>query len=542
MIVFGSRGSDLALTQSRAVAEALKAATGEPYRIEVIETRGDVVLDKPLPAIGGKGLFTAELEEALLGGRIDVAVHSMKDLPVEDREGLTIGAVPQRAATTDVLVYDPRFEDPQGAFVPLKQGVRVGTSSHRRRAALALHRPDLDYADVRGNVPTRVQKVRRGDYAGVILAAAGLDRLALPLDGLKRVALTQHHCPPAPAQGALAVQCRRDDARVLALLASLHDVETARCAATEREVLAGLGGGCSMPLGALATREGVGYRLQLALFAPPRPDQGDPRGAGVFLDLRGDDPLALARHAAHEWAPLVGEPLRGVDVTLLRPEGCNHDLDDALAVAGARVRTLHPTRTVSLAMPSDIRDTLRAARTIAFTSARAVEVLCASVSADLLTDATVFAVGPATANALLSRGIACEHPGVEHGGEALARLMLARGIADNRVIHPCAQERHPDFESTLRAHGVQVDAIPIYRTEAQPGFDVDEAEGGWLVFTSPSAVRAYAGLGRDGTSQHVAFGAATRTAMQDLGVRCDFTATQSSAAALVKCFLESSHA
>ena len=164
MIRFGSRGSDLALCQSRMVAAALTAATGEEVQIEVIETRGDRILDKPLPQIGGKGLFTEELEHALRDRRIDAAVHSMKDLPVCDPKGLTIGAVPERVAPHDVLICSPDAIVGSTDEVPLRAGSRVGTSSHRRRSALERLRPDLQFADIRGNVPTRVDKVRRGEY------------------------------------------------------------------------------------------------------------------------------------------------------------------------------------------------------------------------------------------------------------------------------------------------------------------------------------------------------------------------------------------
>ena len=539
MIIFGSRGSDLALTQTRTIAEALRAATGEDFRIDVIETRGDRVIDQPLPSIGGKGLFTAELEAALLGSRIDVAVHSMKDLPVEQRGELVIGAVPPRASHEDVLVYDPACEDLGGAFVPLRAGCRVGTSSHRRRAALMLQRSDLEYADVRGNVPTRVAKVRRGEYGAVVLAAAGLDRLGLPLDGLKRVPLPTPWCPPAPAQGALAVQCRTGDARVRALLAHLHDPSAARCAGAEREVLAMLGGGCSMPLGALVTTGVDGFRMQLALFARPDVDPGRP--AGLFLDLHGDDPSALARTAAHEWSALAGEPLLGVAVTMLRPLGGSRELADALAIAGATVRTVPLTRIVSLPVPGIARERLTE-RAIAFSSARAVERFFALVQPPDLAAAPVFAAGTATARAIRSRGIACESPSEGSGGAAMARLLLASPLPRRGVLYPCAQDRHPAFEAASSTAGIAVDALPLYRTEVIDAVEVREALGERLLFTSPSAARAYAAAPRDASSLHVALGKTTAAAMRDLGVRCDAIAAHPTPAALIQSLLESSHA
>ncbi|MBI5851682.1 MAG: hydroxymethylbilane synthase [Planctomycetes bacterium] len=539
MIVFGSRGSDLALTQTRAVATALRAATGEEFRVEVIETRGDRDLDRPLPTIGGKGLFTAELEAALLGGRIDAAVHSMKDLPVELREELVIGAVPARAAHEDVLVYDPAVEDQGGAFVPLRAGCRVGTSSHRRRAALALHRKDLEYADVRGNVPTRVAKVRRGEYGAVVLAAAGLDRLDLPLDGLKRLALPAQWCPPAPAQGALAVQCRANDARVRALLAQLHHPLSARCAGAEREVLAVLGGGCSMPLGALVTADECGFRMQLGLFA--RPDLHPGQSAALFQELRGSDPSSLARIAAAEWAALVGEPLLGVAVTLLRPEGSGSELADALAIAGAKVRTVHLTRIVSLPGVAVSSRRLRD-RAIAFSSARAVERFFAIVAPADVARGPVFAAGAATAAAIRARGVACSCPSEGSGGAAMARHVLASALPPGGILYPCAEDRHPEFEAALKPARIAVDPLPLYRSEPIDAVQVPEAHGEWLLFTSPSAVRAYVAAPREGRSRHLALGDTTAAVMHQLLVRCDAVAARPTAASLISCLLESSHA
>ena len=240
MIVYGSRGSDLALTQTRWVAERVKAMTGEDYRVEVMVTTGDRIQDRPLSGIGVKGLFTKELEDALRSGAIDAAVHSLKDLPVEDPDGLTLGAVPAREDARDVLVTrGDVLTDPRRPLASLREGATVGTSSPRRARAAIAARGDLETRDIRGNVPTRADKARRGDYDAVLLAAAGLNRLGLDLDGLVTEHLPVDVFTPAPGQGALGVQCRAGDARVLAALATIHDEDTARCVAAERA-----GGAC----------------------------------------------------------------------------------------------------------------------------------------------------------------------------------------------------------------------------------------------------------------------------------------------------------
>jgi hydroxymethylbilane synthase len=247
-LTFATRPSALARWQTRRVIELLQVAhPGLECNEFIIHTIGDRVLDHPLPEIGGKGLFTSELEEALLSGKVDVAVHSLKDLPVEDTSGLVIAAIPEREAAYDVLVSADG-----GTLSSLPEGARLGTSSIRRAAQLLLHRPDLTILPLRGNVDTRVRKVMNREYDAIVLAQAGLTRLGLqeyisevfPLDVML----------PAPAQGALAVQCRADDEETLKLLAAIHDPMTAAAVEAERSFLSSLGGGCSLPVAAFAQK------------------------------------------------------------------------------------------------------------------------------------------------------------------------------------------------------------------------------------------------------------------------------------------------
>lgn len=248
-IIIGTRTSQLALWQTNYVKQKLEDVWPSLVcRLETFVTQGDKTLDKPLPEIGGKGLFTAELEAALMDGRIDIAVHSLKDLPVADAAGLTVGAISPRADVRDVLVAREKW-----TLGSLPLGATVGTSSLRRQAQLLHARPDLNIQSIRGNVDTRLRKVQEGQYDATILAAAGLTRLGLenhiaqylPLDIML----------PAPGQGALAVQCRVADTAVLSLLAAIDDAETRCCVTAERAFLDGLGSGCSLPVAAYATRQ-----------------------------------------------------------------------------------------------------------------------------------------------------------------------------------------------------------------------------------------------------------------------------------------------
>ncbi|MEY3602029.1 MAG: porphobilinogen deaminase [Armatimonadota bacterium] len=247
-IRFGTRGSALALWQTNYVMAALTAANPSvTAAYEVYSTKGDRVIDVPLPQVGGKGLFTAELEAALHASAIDCAVHSLKDLPTEQPAGLALGAIMPRADARDVLISRSGK-----TLLELPQGAVIGTSSHRRGAQLKAIRPDVQLADIRGNVDTRIKKTMdpAGQYDAIMLASAGLDRLGftdviterLPVDAML----------PAPGQGAVAVQLRSEWDGI-AHFNALHCTNTALCVTAERAFLAGLGGGCSVPVAAYAT-------------------------------------------------------------------------------------------------------------------------------------------------------------------------------------------------------------------------------------------------------------------------------------------------
>ena len=268
-LVLGTRGSKLAVAQSQQVADSITHATGRAVRLQVIRTRGDQVQDRPLAAVGGKGLFTAELEAALADGRIDLAVHSLKDLPTEDGPGLTLGAIPRREDPRDVLAGR--------SLDQLASGAVVGTGSLRRRTQLAWLRPDLVLRDIRGNVETRLAKRDRGDFDATVLAMAGLHRLGIQRDDI--FPLDVDVMVPAVGQGALGIQCRADDRALLDLLAAIEDGPTRRCADAERAFLAAIGGGCNVPVAAHVVQAEDGTLHGVAVGpvsrrAAPRPRRG----------------------------------------------------------------------------------------------------------------------------------------------------------------------------------------------------------------------------------------------------------------------------
>jgi hydroxymethylbilane synthase len=279
----GTRASALARRQSEMVAAMLEASTpGLDVRLVLLKTLGDKILDAPLSKIGDKGLFTKELEEALLDGRADIAVHSLKDLPTRLPEGLCVGAILERENPSDVLV------SPSGrTLAQLPQGARLGTSSLRRRSQLRAARPDLVIDDLRGNVPTRIDKVERGEYDAILLARAGIVRLGLASK------ITEVIDPgvilPAVGQGAIAIEIRQGDTRIADLVRGLDHLPTRLAVLAERSLLRRLEGGCQVPIGAL----GVYLEGRLSL-------------RGLVADLEGGKVIRAEESAA------IGE-LQAVD-------------------------------------------------------------------------------------------------------------------------------------------------------------------------------------------------------------------------------------
>lgn len=275
MLVIASRGSQLALWQARWV-EGRLTALGHECRIEIIKTTGDKITDVPLAKVGGKGLFTKEIEEALLDGRAHLAVHSLKDLPTELPEGLVLAAVPEREDPSDAIVGRRLDELPVGA--------RVGTSSLRRAAQLRKLRPDLQIESVRGNLDTRLRKLDEGRYDAILLAAAGLKRLGW--GGRIAEILPADRMCPAVGQGALAIETCAAGAGFDAVRA-LDDPTTHSAVAAERGLLAALGGGCQVPIGAHATVSGSELRLLGVVASPDGTDLVRAEGIGTVEDAAG---------------------------------------------------------------------------------------------------------------------------------------------------------------------------------------------------------------------------------------------------------------
>jgi hydroxymethylbilane synthase len=498
-LVLGTRTSRLALWQTRHVIARLQAAWPDLNCQERhFVTKGDVTLDRPLPEIGGKGLFTAELEQALHNGEIDLAVHSLKDLPVEEAAGLVIGAIPGRADARDVLVARNGWK-----LATLPPGAIVGTSSTRRQAQLLAACPALTIRPIRGNVETRINKVMSGEYDATVLASAGLQRLGL-------LELVSEWLPftlmlPAPGQAALAVQCRVDDVTTLSLLAAIDDPDARAVTTSERAFLAALGGGCAAPIAAYAFVESGRITME-ALVASP-----DGRRV-IRLAGNSDDPEALAAQLAQQVQEQGGNillspqsfalmPLHGRRIVVTRPAHQAQELCDRLRQSGA-----HPIAIPAIAIQpiagnralDEAIAVLHQYDWLIFTSANGVAVFWQQLAArqQFFTGETlrVAAVGPVTAAALVERGIQPAVVPESFTGDALAtslgdlrgrRVLLAQGLA-----------ARPNVAESLAAQGAIVTALPIYDTIPAEPDEVALAELAAgveaVTFASGSAARFFA--------------------------------------------------
>ncbi len=303
----GTRGSALALRQSETVAERIRSQ-GHEVRLERISTRGDQQQNLAFEQIGAPGVFVRELERALLDDRVDLVVHSYKDLPTESPRELSVAAVPERLDAADrLLVGAPALDPEASGILPIIPGARVGTASARRRALLLDLRPDLEVVHLRGNVPTRLDKLRAGGYDAILLAAAGVRRLGedLDLEGLTDLRLDPSVFVPAPSQGALAIQVRDGsddrDRGIRHAVTALDDPEARRMVSAERRLQAGVEGGCQVAFGAWC-RPGTDGLLHMdAVFS----DGGDLRRASGA----GSDPLELADRLLPSLRPAMAKGL-----------------------------------------------------------------------------------------------------------------------------------------------------------------------------------------------------------------------------------------
>lgn len=495
-LTIGSRGSQLALWQARYIETRLQAL-GVSTRLEIIRTTGDKITDVPLAQVGGKGLFTKEIEEALLDGRIDLAVHSLKDLPTVLPDGLAIAAIPERESPFDALVGVP--------LADLKPGARVGTSSLRRSAQLKRARPDLVIENIRGNLDTRLRKLDEGLYDAIVLAAAGLRRLGWG-DRIAELMAPEFMCP-AVGQGALAIETLAHS-EAYEICGQLDDEPTRIAVTAERAVLAALGGGCQVPIGAHAEVAGGRVRLQAVIAHPEGSDLvalTDEASVENAAQLGKDLARRLLEGGGREFlraAYGAALPLAGRRVVVTRAADQASGLSDALRRMGAEVVELP---VVAFAPPEDwsgVDSAIAALEEydwLVFTSANGVRFFVerakqtgASIGG---LRAKVCTVGPATAAAAENLGLAVHLMPHDFVGEALVEALSKEGIAGKRVLWARAAIAREAVPEALHKAGAQVDVAVVYQTIVPPELEqharqvFGAASPDWVTFTSGSTVK-----------------------------------------------------
>jgi hydroxymethylbilane synthase len=526
MLKIATRESELALWQARHVQDLLQRKLDAPSTLVPITTKGDIDLTTPLNSLDGRGFFTKELENALLDGRADVAVHSLKDLPTIDVPGLRVSAVLSRADRRECLLVRPEALDPDRTPLPLKPGSRLGTSSARRRCQVLLMAPDMELKEIRGNVNTRVRKLREGEYDAILLARAGIERIDLDISGLEMIKLPLDVMLPAPGQAALAIETRSDDAEVESRIELLDDVQVRREIEAERGLLRRFAGGCSLPMGAYAECDD---KVKLtAIYAAIAPD-GQVRGFHSCRTEATSDAAAQSVFAdlltqKTRWAEEV-RALDGVSIVVTRPPDSVEDLTAAVARMGG---TLQAVPTLAFEPSGDLKQTktvlesLSSYDWILFTSRNAVFYFVDQLMArrQRPVDIKIGAVGNATANALEESGWPVHLTNQGGTGAAFADTFLAEVGSGGRVLWPTAEVHRDELPNLLDSAGVTIETLVVYRATVPPAevrVHPDQVKADWILVTSPQAGKNLVELyGKPDGARWAAIGPTTQMEMQKL--------------------------
>ncbi|MGE5139147.1 MAG: hydroxymethylbilane synthase [Rudaea sp.] len=555
-IVIGTRGSALAQWQAQFVAAALRQlAPGLEIEIRIIKTTGDKDQTRPLADLGGLGVFTKEIESALLAGEIDVAVHSLKDLPTEMTPRLTLAAIPAREDARDCIVSRHGV-----GLAALPRGARIGTSSARRTAQILALRPDAQVVPLRGNVDTRLKKSQTDEYDAVMLAAAGVTRLGRGAEITEYLPFEQ--VLPDPGQGALGIEIRSDDAPLAALLAPLNDPAARAAVLSERSFLQALGGGCRMPIGAYAEAKehslslrGVVASLDGRILIRGQ-IEGDPADAErLGSELAGH----LSSRGAAEILEAFGRsgprPLSGKRIIITRALEQASALADQIRASGGEPVEFP---TIEIAPLEDFRDldaaldSASAYDWIVFTSANGVRAVaeraeCRGQALSTFYKAEgrtpeVAAIGPATARALEGLGVKVDFVPSKYLGKQIAlELPVEPG---QRALLLRADIASDELARGLEARGVQTTNVDAYRTIMPQPPTVDLAGADAITFTSSSTVRNFAAIAGDQSINRLerlavfAIGPVTARTARELGLRVDAVAAEHTVEGLVKTILD----
>ncbi len=472
-LIIGTRGSDLALWQANYIKSKL-AAIGVDAELKIIKTQGDKILNLRLDKLEGKGFFTKELEEELLNGTIDLAVHSHKDLPTVNPEGLIIAAVPEREEAAELLLILKECVDITQPL-SLKTGAQVGTSSNRRKAQLLGVRPDLNIEDLRGNVPTRISKLRDEDYDAIMLAQAGVKRLNIDLSEFHVEVLNVSEVVPAPAQGALGIQIRENDIDLFNLLQPLNDKATAEEIAVERKVLNLFEGGCHMPLGCYCKKDGDMYEIWTSKSADDEdfPDR---------LYTRTNSLEGVAEQIHAKYNPSRKLPSK---VFISREVGEHSYFRKALEKHNIEIDGRSLIRTTPIVTKLDPY-TLKNVDWIFFASRNGVDYFF-NLKPEISKKTKFGVVGRGSESALRAHGRIADFVGE---GIDMAEVgdLFASTLTNETILFARAQDSLKSIQSRI-PDTVKIVDLPIYETVLEENIDQSFAEV--LVFTSPSNVEAY---------------------------------------------------
>lgn len=493
-VIIGSRGSDLALWQANYVTNQLQKL-GIEVQLEIIVTKGDAIQDLSFDKLEGKGFFTKEIEDALLEKKIDLAVHSFKDLPTNQPHGLTIAAMSYREDPAELLLIQPHAYD-NSLRLSLKYGAVVGTSSARRKSQLMAMRPDLIVKDLRGNVPTRVDKLSKNQYDAIMLANAGVSRLQLPLDEFVALRLDPLLFIPAPAQGVLALQIRDNDHRMQHIATQLHQADVANTVSIERELLHLFKGGCQMPLAIYCTNLNDSFQLHVshATNASEIP---------IRFTLTGTNPPILTKKALFK---ATNREPKSVFITKDSKQAPL--FFNTLRALGYKVegRSMIQYNQINQSLEDQVDG-------FCFSSERAVHFT--NVFGDFMREKMVFAIGNTTARALLAKGITPTAVGNGHPKEtAETFLPLMQG---KRIAFP---------QSNISAKSIQKKLGPTVQTINWVVYETTKVitspvEATIYVVTSPSNFESLiANHFPVGEALLVAIGPTTRDAIHAKGFAC----------------------
>ena len=500
-MIIGTRGSDLALWQANFVKDSL-ASINITAELKIIKTQGDRILNLSFDKLEGKGFFTKELEEELIAGTIDIAVHSHKDLPTENPPGLIIAAVSEREDPSELLLILKDCVDVHQKL-SVKYGGIVGTSSNRRKAQLLAYRPDLDIKDLRGNVPTRVNKLRNENYDAIMIAKAGVTRLGLDLSDFYVEELTPTELVPAPAQGALAIQIRENDRELFEALQALNHADVAEELAVERTVLKLFGGGCHLPLGCYCRKDEGTYQVFTS-----KADEGEDFPDRLFLEASTTD--GLPEKVVSFFDKNRKFPQK---VFISRELSENSYFRKALKKHNIEIEARSLIRTVPVILKLD-NFILRNVDWVFFSSKNAVEYFFQLDPA--LPKKTKFGVmGSGSEDMLRRKGYFVDYTGagIDSAEVAAEFAKLANG---STVLFPSAENSLRSIQQVLSADTKIID-LPVYETILED--DIEQSSAEIMVFTSPSNVEAYfADNLLDPDQKVIAIGISTGKKLGEMGV------------------------